>query len=86
MPLGETPGLTHPENSYRPHRSTATLPLHSRSSMGAKVGGQLSETVLAANCPGQTSLTDLPTATKAHLEEGGVLSPHKGHTLSTQLG
>ena len=29
---------------------------------------------------------DLPTATKAQLQEKGVLSPHKGHTSSTQLG
>ena len=29
---------------------------------------------------------DLPTATKAQLQEEGVLSPHKGCTSSTQVG
>ena len=39
-----------------------------------------------ADWPGQIPPIDLPTATKAQLQEEGVLSPHVGHTFNIQLG
>ena len=51
----------------------------------AEVGGQCSHPVLATDWPELIPHIDLPTATKAQLQEG-VLSPHEGHALSTQVG
>ena len=53
---------------------------------GVEVGGQWSQPVLAADWPRQIPPVDLSTATKAQLQEEGVLSPHKGHSSSTQPG
>ena len=52
----------------------------------AEVGGQWSQPILAAEWLRQIPPIDQPKATKAQLQEEGVLSPHEGHTLSTQLG
>ena len=84
----ETPEPAHAVDSYRPHQSTTTLPLHSRSSMKGRerVHGQQSQPVLADDWPGNIPPIDLPTTIKSQLQEEGVLIPHKGCTLSTQLG
>ena len=49
----------------------------------AEVGGQWSQPVLTAPSPGKIPTVDLPTATKAQLQEEGVLNPHKGCTSIT---
>ena len=41
---------------------------------------------LPAECLGLIPPIDLPKAIKAQLQEEGVLSPHEGCTVSTQLG
>ena len=43
----------------------------------AEVGGQWSQPVLAAAWPGEIPPIDLLTATKAQLQEEGVVSPHE---------
>ena len=51
-----------------------------------EVGGQWSMPILTTDQPGKIPPTDLPTATKAQLQEEDILSLHEGHTSSTQLG
>ena len=65
---------------HHPAPCTAELPQR------VEVGSQWSQPVLAAEWPGKIPPIDLPTATKAQLQEEGVLSPHEGRTSSTQLG
>ena len=60
--------------------------LHPDPPWRAEVGDQWSQPVLATDWPGKIPPIDLQTAIKAQLQEEGVLSPHKGHTSSTQLG
>ena len=50
------------------------------------IGGQWSQPVLAADLNGKIPPIDLPTGTKAQLQEEGVLIPHEGCTSNTQLG
>ena len=42
--------------------------------------------IKAAEWPAKIPTIDLPREIKAQLQEEGILSPHKGHTLNTQLG
>ena len=59
------------------HPAPAQLILHS---------GQWSQPTLAADWPGKIPPIDLTTATKAHLQEEGVLSPQKGAPQVPSLG
>ena len=64
----------------------ATLLHTADPTLRAEVGGQWAQPVLAADGPWQITSIDLPTATKAQLQEVGVFSPHEGCPWSTQLG
>ena len=48
----ETPELAYPVDRSRPCQSVATLSLHSDPPQRVEVGGQWSQPVLAADCPG----------------------------------
>ena len=82
-PPRETPEPAHPQTTATDHIevpppcSCSADPL-----WRAEVGDQWSQPILAADWPP----IDLPTASKAQLQEEGVLTPHERHTLSTQLG
>ena len=45
-----------------------------------------SQPILAGDWPRLIPLIDLPTTTKAQLQEEGVLIPDEGHTSSPQFG
>ena len=93
--VGADLGLHHPGKSQGQHTQwTATdhdgaptpCPCSADPPQRAEGVGKQSQPVLVADWPGKILPIDLPTATKAQLQEEDVLRSHKRCTSSTQLG